>query len=135
MQCSVIKNVNKTMLWKEVNKIYLKVQGFDLDKQTFRDAIYTRYGIPLKKLPTNCVCGAVFLVDHALNCKKGGFISSRHNEITRLTANLLKEVCIDVKEEPMLQEITGEKFKAKTAKVEKDARLNILARGFWTKGQ
>jgi hypothetical protein len=68
-------------------------------------------------------------------CLIGGFISSRHNEITRLTANLLKEVCIDVKEEPVLQEITGEVFKSKRAKVEKDARLDISARGFWTKGQ
>ena len=118
-----------------LNTLPLKAQGFNLDKQSFRNAIYTRYGIPLKKLPSNCVCGAVFSVEHALNCKKGGFISSRHNEITRLTANLLKEVCIDVKEEPMLQEITGEVFKSKRAKVEKDARLDISARGFWTKGQ
>ena len=68
-----------------LNTLPLKAQGFNLDKQTFRDAIYTRYRIPLKKLPSNCVCGAVFSVYHRLNCKKGGFISSRHNEITRLT--------------------------------------------------
>ena len=116
-----------------LNTLPLKAQGFNLDKQSFRDAISTRYGIPLKKLPSNCVCGAVFSVEHALNCKKGGFISSRHNEITRLTANLLKEVCIDVKEEPMLQEVTG--FNSKRTTIEKDARLDISARGFWTKGQ
>ena len=67
-------------------------------------------------------------MEHALNCKKGGFTSSRHNEITRLTANLLKEVCIDVKEEPMLQEITGEVFKSKRTKVEKDAPQEVFGR-------
>ncbi len=118
-----------------LNALPIKSQGYALDKQSFRDAIYTRYGIMLQRLPSHCVCGNTYTVEHALNCKKGGFIASRHNEIRRITADLLKEVCIDVKEEPMLQEITGEVFKNKTTKVEKDARLDIAARGFWMRGQ
>ena len=118
-----------------LNALPLKSQGYALDKQSFRDAIYTRYGIMLQRLPSHCVCGNTYTVEHALNCKKGGFITSRHNEIRRITADFLKEVCIDVEEEPMLQEITGEVFKNKTAKVEKDARLDIAARGFWMRGQ
>ena len=51
-----------------------------------------------------------------------------------ITADLLNEICNDVEEEPMLQEVTGEHFKAKTAKVEKDARLDVAARGFWIEG-
>ena len=74
-------------------------------------------------------------LQNALTCKKGGFITSRHNEIRRITADLLKEVCLDVEEEPLLQEITGEVFQAKTAKTEKDARLDVAARGFWMRGQ
>ena len=118
-----------------LNALPIKSQGYSLDKQSFRDAIYTRYGIMLQRLPSHCVCGNAYTVEHALNCKKGGFIASRHNELRRITADLLKEVCIDVKEEPMLQEITGEVFKNKTTKVEKDARLDIAARGFWMRGQ
>ena len=117
-----------------LNALPLKSQGYALDKQSFRDAIYTRYGIMLQRLPSHCVCGNTYTVEHALNCKKGGFISSRHNEIRRITADFLKEVCIDVEEEPMMQEITGEKFKSKTAKLEKDARLDIAARGLWMRG-
>ena len=113
----------------------IKSQGYALDKQSFRDAISIRYGIPLHKLPSHCVCGSPFSVEHALTCKKGGFVSSRHNEVRRITADLLKEVCNDVEEEPMLQEVTGEHFKAKTAKKEKDARLDVAARGFWMRGQ
>jgi len=118
-----------------LNVLPLKSQGYALDKQSFRDAIFTRYGIPLQRLPSHCVCGNTYTVEHALNCKKGGFISSRHNEIRRITADFLKEVCIDVEEEPLLQEITGEVFKSKTAKIEKDARLDVAARGLWTRGQ
>ena len=118
-----------------LNALPLKTQGFLLDKQSFRVAIFTRYGIPLRRLPTHCVCGAKFSVEHALTCKKGGFITSRHNEIRRITADFLKEVCLDVEEEPLLQEITGEVFQAKTAKVEKEARLDVAARGFWMRGQ
>ena len=113
-----------------LNALPIKSQGYALDKQSFRDAICTRYGIPLSKMPSHCVCGSPYSVEHALNCKKGGFISSRHNEVRRITADLLKEICVDVEEEPLLQEVTGETFKAKTAKIEKDARLDISARGF-----
>ena len=118
-----------------LNVLPLKSQGFFLDKQSFRVAIYTRYGIPHKRLPSHCVCGTKFTVEHALNCKKGGFITSRHNDLRRITADFLKEVCLDVEEEPLLQEITGEVFQAKTAKTEKEARLDVAARGFWMRGQ
>ena len=30
--------------------------------------------------PTICVCGDRFSVDHAMICKRGGFIIQRHNE-------------------------------------------------------
>ena len=118
-----------------LNALPLKSEGFLLDKQSFRDAIYTRYGIPHKRLPSHCVCGAKFTIEHALTCKKGGFITSRHNEIRRITADFLNEVCLDVEEEPLLQEITGEVFQAKTAKTEKEARLDVAARGVWMQGQ
>ena len=80
----------------------IKSQGYALDKQSFRDAISIRYGIPLHKLPSHCVCGSPFSVEHALTCKKGGFVSSRHNEVRRSTTYLLKEICSDVEEGPLL---------------------------------
>ena len=110
---------NRASSW--LNVLPLKTQGYALDKQSFRDALFTRYGIPLKRLPSHCVCGETFSVEHALNCKKGGFISSRHDEIKRITAEFLREVCIDVEEEPLLQEITGETFRRKTTKERKGA--------------
>ena len=38
-----------------LNTLPLKMQGFALDKQTFWDAIYVRYNIPLSRLPSKCV--------------------------------------------------------------------------------
>ena len=90
-----------------LNALPLKMQGFALDKQTFWDAIYVRYNIPLSRLPSKCVCGNTFTLEHALNCKKGGFVTLRHNEIRGITAELLKEVCMDVSEEPTLQKLSG----------------------------
>ena len=79
----------------------LKDHGFHLDKRSFWDAIYIRYNLPLEKLPSNCVCGLPFTLDHALTCKRGGYIAVRHNDMRDLAANLLSQVCHDVKVEPL----------------------------------
>ena len=59
-----------------LNALPLRNQGYAMDKESFRVALFTRYGIPLKRLPSHCPCGNQFSVEHALNCKKGEFISS-----------------------------------------------------------
>ena len=63
----------------------LKEFGFNLNKQEFRDSLALRYGLHIFGLPDFCACGSPFTVDHAMVCKRGGFISNRHNEITHLT--------------------------------------------------
>ena len=74
-------------------------------------------------------------MEHALNFKKGVFVLSRYSEVRRITAEHLREVCINAEEELLLQEITGEVIKRITTKIDKKARLGILARGFWMRGQ
>ena len=117
-----------------LNSLPLKDHDFHLDKQTFWDTIRLRYGIELSKLPDVCVCDANFSVEHALNCKKGGFISTRHNDVRDFTAELLSEVCNDVAVEPMLTPLTGENLKYRTANREDNARLDVSARGVWMRG-
>ena len=68
-------------------------------------------------------------------CKKGGFISLRHNEIRNITGQFLSEVCHDVRIEPPLTEITTEQFTEKSAVTTNEARLDVSARGFWVPGQ
>ena len=81
------------------------------------------------------MCGSQFDLEHALSCGKGGFIIQRHNELRDLSANLLAEVCKDVAIEPVLEKLSGETFKCKSTITSDDARLDVSARGFWTRGQ
>ena len=76
------------------------------------------------------MCGDVFNVDHAMVCRRGGFIIQRHNELRDLEADMLSMVCNDVEIEPVLQELTGESL-PRGANRAPDARLDIHARGFW----
>ena len=117
-----------------LNSLPLKDHDFYLCKQTFWDTIYLRYGIRPARLPTTCVCSQSFTLEHALTCKKGGFINSRHDCIRNFTAELLDEVCNDVAIEPMLTPLTGETFKYKTTNIEEQARVDVSARGVWIRG-
>ena len=74
-------------------------------------------------------------MQHALSCKKGGFVTLRHNTLRDTTAKLLSVVCHDVKVEPQLHPLTGESLEERTANHSAEARLDISARGFWTSGQ
>ena len=112
----------------------IKEHGFYLSKQVFWDTVYLRYGIQVPRLPINCVCGKSFNVEHALTCKTGGYINTRHNDIRDFTAELLNEVCNDVEVEPLLTPLTGEAFKYKSAIKDDNARLDLSARGVHVKG-
>ena len=76
-----------------------------------------------------------FGLQHALSCKKEGFVTIQDNQVTNITATLLNEICNDVQIEPQLQSLSGEHFDAKTANKHEDARLDISARGFWCSGK
>ena len=104
--------------------------NFDLNKSEFRDAVKLRYDWDVPDMPSVCVCGDHFNVDHAMICKRGGFVIQRHNELRDLQAEMLRMVCNGVETEPVLQDITGEELN-RGANTAPDARLDIVARGFW----
>ena len=74
--------------------------AFSLHKGDFHDAVCLRYGWSLPHLPTECICGASFTVDHAFTCPHGGCPTLHHNEIRDITAQLMSEVCPNVAIEP-----------------------------------
>ena len=51
-----------------------------------------------------------------------------------ITSELLDEVCVGVRKEPILQEFNNEDL-PKESKKNKDAHLDISALNFWTTGQ
>ena len=110
----------------------LSAYGFSLNKGEFRDAVKLRYGKELRGLPSHCPCGQKFDVNHALNCKKGGFVIIRHNTIRDFEADLLAEAHKDVETEPELQPVEGELIVGLAGE---NARPDIRARGVWRPGQ
>ena len=106
--------------------------GFALNKGEFRDALLLRYGKDLRGLPSHCPCGQKFDVNHALNCKKGGFVIIRHNSIRDFEADLLSEAHRDIETEPALQPVEGELIDGLAGE---NARPDIRARGVWRPGQ
>ena len=105
--------------------------GFALHKGAFRDALGLCYGWRPSGLPTTCVCGKNFSVEHTLNCPCDGFPSVRHNELRDITAQCLTEVCHGVGTEPPLQPLSDEPLQHSMANREDGARLDIVADGFW----
>ena len=89
-----------------------------------------RYGHQLNRFPNDRVCGSQFNLEHSLSCKKGGFVTLCHNIVRDLTADLLSEVCKDVRIEPPLNQLTGETLD-KASNTSNEARLDIAARRFW----
>ena len=96
------------------------------------DAVYIRYGWTLPDMPTDCVCGAPFGVQHALDCALGGYRTIQHNEVRNVMTKMMKEAGHSAVEiEPRLQPLTGEHFDYKSANIESDARSDVKCTGFW----
>ena len=83
-------------------------------------------------MPSKCSCGQKYDPNHAMNCKRGGFVVMRHNSVRDFEANLLKTIRNDVKIEPALQEIDNERIDGRTGD---KASPDVRARGVWRQGQ
>ena len=104
--------------------------GYVLNKQEFRDGICLRYGWKIPNTPSFCRCKLKNTHDHTLNCKLGGYVNMRHNNIRDFEATLLREVCKDVKIEPPLMPVgvTG----TESSNDAERARLDVSAVGIWS---
>ncbi|KAL5266928.1 hypothetical protein ACHWQZ_G004092 [Mnemiopsis leidyi] len=109
----------------------LEQYGFALNKQEFVDAIALRYNFAIPGRSETCVCGEINTQDHSLICKKGGFVSIRHNTVRDATASLLEKVAYGVETEPHLLPV-GNRTLPSGSNISDGARLDVAARGFWT---
>ena len=117
-----------------LNAIPVEEQGLTLNKEEFKDSIRMRYGMPLPDMPSHCVCGFAFSVNHALSCKRGGFVARRHDGVRDLLTTLLSRVCNNVEAEPKLIPLDNEQFRLQSTNRSPDARLDIKAGEFWARG-
>ena len=89
----------------------------------------------ISELPVTCPCGSRCDTQHSMICKKGGFVTIRHNDLRDLTAKILSEVCYDTEIEPKLVPLRGEDLSHRTANRSNEARIDVRAPGFWERGQ
>ena len=80
-------------------------------------------------MPKFCGCGTENSLEHLMTCKKGGYVSMRHNALRDSEAKLLEEVCKDVRIEPQLIPTAAEMASGNVAD---GARLDISAIGVWS---
>ena len=109
--------------------------GFDQTKQQFWDSLRLRYGWVPPNMPSTCFCSGKMDVQHAVSCKREGFVTIRHNDLRDLTGNLLSNMCNDVEIEPKLLPVTGENFSDKTTNTRTEARLDFRSREFWVRSE
>ena len=75
-----------------LTRLPIAEHGFKLSKKNFWDSISVRYARVISKLPTMCPCGSKFDIIHGMSCKKGDFVTFRHNDLIDLTAKILSKV-------------------------------------------
>ena len=65
------------------------VNGTELGAQEWHGTLFLRYGLEPLELPTHCDgCQAKCSISHALDCKKGGLVTARYNELRDGVAEL-----------------------------------------------
>ena len=106
----------------------IKKLGYSLNKREFRDAVSLRYGWQIPDTPVLCGCGSDNTIDHILTCKRGGYVSMRHNALRDIEGELLRNICKDVKIEPQLIPNQNENAGSNA----EGARLDISAIGLWS---
>jgi len=105
---------------------------FHLTRQEFHDAMSVRYNMPIvgDPRPETCCCGERNTIEHALSCKKGGYVSLRHNRVRDYIAGELDRVCYNTQIEPRLLSTNGRDLPEGTI-TDDHARLDISTRDFW----
>ena len=138
IKCEASAHMERSILLSEekgasswVTALPLVDFGFALSKSDFHDALHLQYGWRPARLPSSCVCGKDFSVDHSLTCSHGGYLGLRHNEVRDLLGKLLDDTCHDVCIEPQLQPLSGEHLHSSTNS-SMEARLDLKASGFWS---
>ncbi|KAL1448457.1 hypothetical protein WDU94_000540, partial [Cyamophila willieti] len=95
----------KTSNWLSV--LPIRKDHFDLSANEFRDALAIRYNREPPAMPNSCDgCGdKQFSLQHALDCKTGGLITRRHNEIRDLMGELCDKAWGNCVKEPIISEV------------------------------
>jgi hypothetical protein len=119
--------------------------GTELPKTEWHDNVSLRYGWRPLALPDRCDgCGEGFTVEHGLNCKKGGLVSIRHDDVRDEWAHLcsLSLSSSRVTVEPTIfygGDVTASQRSEHSTRGDNnlgdEARGDVLAHGFWQRAR
>jgi hypothetical protein len=111
--------------------------GTALSKTEFRDAIRLRHGLTPLDLPSNCDgCPTkTFTVGHAFQCKKGGLVLARHEEMAAEWHQLCSQALSPsaVSDEPIIPSYQNQDVNEDTEQAPA-LRGDVSAHGFWSRG-
>ena len=74
-------------------------------------------------------------MQHSMSCKKGGFISTRYNNVRDLAGKLLSNLYHNIQVELKLLALSGKRMEQRSGIDFNEVRLDIWARGFEILGQ
>jgi hypothetical protein len=132
-----IGRARDTGMW--LSTIPTHFNGSVLGNEEFQDGIRLRYMKIPNNLPTKCDgCNSDFSVGHAHQCKKGGLVIRRHDEINYELANLMRLAFkkSTVRAEPRIfngSPATDSETSSPTVDASGE-RGDLLVRGFWENG-
>ena len=84
------------------------------EQTTVLDCVRFCYGWGLTNIPSKYSSISKMDIQNPMSCKKGGFITIRHNDLCNMNENLLKELWKDVDIEPPLLHVMSEPLTKKT---------------------
>ena len=88
LHARLLRRAAKTGSW--ITVLLSTFNGMELGAQEWRDDLFLWYGLEPPDLPTYCDgCQAKFSISHLLDCKKGGLVTARHNELCDRVADLV----------------------------------------------
>jgi hypothetical protein len=113
-----------------LNMMCSSANGSVLSRREWRDGWAVRYSKEPKDLPCQCeapACRKPFSLEHALNCKHGGLVIRRHNEIRDELGQLCKLGYAHVGKEPVIK--MGDSSKAHDDEDREGRRGDLVVRG------
>ena len=98
-----MRQAAKTGAWLTV--LLSTVNGTELGAQEWLEALLLRYGLDPPDLLKYCDgCKVRFSISHTLDCKKGGLVTERHNELRDGVADLARKAFTPtlVRDDPLI---------------------------------
>jgi hypothetical protein len=133
-----LERMGETGAW--LSAIPNRFDGTELSREEFQDNLAIRYGLRPRGLPERCDgCNEPFSVEHGLNCKKGGFVGQRHDDVCEELAHLCSMALTPTRISSEPEIFHGRGLNAAQRNADEvlgdEARGDVGAHGFWKRGR